>query len=93
MRRALSIGALLALIAPSAGLASERTVTLAVKNMTCATCPVAVRIALKRVPGVREARVDFTQKTAVVTFDDERTAAGQLAEALRLAGYPAEVKE
>ena len=37
--------------------AADRTVTLAVKNMSCVTCPITVKAALKRVPGVRSAEV------------------------------------
>jgi periplasmic mercuric ion binding protein len=85
--------AALVLLIPSAGSAGERTAMLAVQNMNCATCPVAVKLALKRVPGVRDVRVDFSQKIAVVVFDDEKASAEKLAEASRLAGYPATIKE
>jgi periplasmic mercuric ion binding protein len=92
MWRGLSLAAL-AFMAPSTARASERAVTLAVSNMTCATCPAAVKIAIKRVPGVKDVRVDFARKTAVAVFDDAQTTSEQLAEASRLAGYPATVKE
>lgn len=92
MWRGLGFAALL-LMTPSAGLAAERTVTLAVRNMTCATCPVAVKMAIKRVAGVRDVRVNFSLKTAQVTFDDAQATAEQLVEASRLAGYPADVEE
>ena len=43
-----------------------QTVTLEVKNMTCAVCPITVKKALERVPGVTDAKVDFDKKTASV---------------------------
>ena len=36
-----------------------QTVTLDVQNMTCAVCPITVKKALERVPGVTDAKVDF----------------------------------
>jgi cation transport ATPase len=40
------------LAAGVASAAPPNTVTLAVENMTCGTCPIVVRKALERVPGV-----------------------------------------
>jgi mercuric ion binding protein len=72
--------------------AADRTVTLAVKNMSCVTCPITVKAALKRVPGVRNADVDFKTKLAVVSFDDTKTNAKALAKASTDVGFPASVK-
>jgi periplasmic mercuric ion binding protein len=47
--------------------APPHTVTLAVENMTCGTCPIVVKKALERVPGVSSTSVDFDKKTATVT--------------------------
>jgi periplasmic mercuric ion binding protein len=73
--------------------AAERTVALAVENMTCALCPVTVRTAIERVPGVKDVQVDFETKTAVVVFDDADATVQDIAEASRQAGYPATVEE
>jgi mercuric ion binding protein len=72
--------------------AADRTVTLAVENMSCVTCPITVKTALKRVDGVREATVDFKTKLAVVSFDDTKTNAKALAKASTDVGFPASVK-
>lgn len=72
--------------------AAPRTVTLAVSNMTCATCPITVRKALSKVEGVTQARVDFAKKEAVVTFDDARTNVAALVKATTDAGYPSSAK-
>jgi mercuric ion binding protein len=68
-----------------------QTVTLDVKNMTCAVCPITVKNALEKVAGVTRARVDFDKKTASVTFDPDKTNPASLATASLDAGYPSSV--
>jgi mercuric ion binding protein len=70
-------------------LAGETTATFVVEKMTCVTCPLTVRIAMKRVEGVIDAKVDLDSKTATVTFDDARTTVEEIAEASTNAGFPA----
>ena len=71
--------------------AAERTVTLAVENMYCAACPYIVKQSLARVPGVEKVVVSFEQKTATVTYDDQKTAPDALTSATTQAGYPSRV--
>lgn len=91
MRYVLVLHALLAL--PNAALADETTATLAIKNMFCATCPITVRAAIAKVPGVKTVAVDFRKKLAVVTFDDAQATVDKIAAASRDAGFPAERRE
>jgi len=65
-----------------------QTVTLDVKNMTCAICPITVKKALERVPGVTDVKVDFDKKAARVSFDPEKTTPAVLTKATAEAGYP-----
>jgi mercuric ion binding protein len=74
----------------STAFAAERTITLAVKNMYCADCPLIVRKSLEAVPGVSKAVVSYKNKTAVVTYDDGRTDVSALTRATTDAGYPSE---
>ena len=46
---------------------------LAVQNMYCAACPHTVKASLEAVPGVTKVVVSFKEKTAVVTYDDEKS--------------------
>jgi periplasmic mercuric ion binding protein len=69
-----------------------QTVTLEVKNMTCAVCPITVKKALERVPGVTDAKVDFDRKTASVSFDPDKASPAELAKATADVGYPASVR-
>jgi mercuric ion binding protein len=68
--------------------AAPQTVTLAVSKMTCAACPITVKKALSRVPGVTEVSVSFETKQATVVFDDSRTTVAALTRATADAGYP-----
>jgi mercuric ion binding protein len=87
MKRHSLIGTLLlALTTALPALAAERTVTLAVDNMTCVSCPYTVKKALTRVPGVTGAKVSFEAKTATVTFYDTKAAVQDLTAATTHAG-------
>jgi copper chaperone CopZ len=65
--------------------------TLEVRGMYCATCPVTVRTAAKRVPGVLDVRVSADEARAWVTYRPEAVAPGAIADAITRAGYPANV--
>ena len=86
----LSIAALL--VSVNAMAAGSRTVTLDVTHMDCAVCPITVRKALEKVPGVETAKVDFKTKRAVVAFDPARTSPDALTRATSDAGFPSSVK-
>jgi len=73
--------------------AKPQTVTLEVPGMTCITCPLTVKMALKKVDGVTNAEVTYETRLAVVTFDDEKTNVEALKEATKNAGYPSTIKE
>jgi mercuric ion binding protein len=81
----------LLLAAGVASAAPPNTVTLAVENMTCGTCPIVVRKALERVPGVSSTTVDFDKKTATVTFDPDKTTSARLTRATTEAGFPSKL--
>ncbi len=86
----LQISALL--VSASAMAAGSRTVTLDVTNMDCAVCPITVRKALEKVPGVDAAKVDFKTRRAVVVFDSAKTSPDALTRATADAGFPSSVK-
>ena len=82
----------LGLLTSSVALASEKTVTLTVKNMYCAACPHTVKSSLEAVPGVTKASVSYQDQTAVVTYEDNKTTVPALIEATTNAGYPSAPK-
>lgn len=77
--------ATLALAAP------PQSVTLVVKNMTCEVCPITVKKALEKVPGVQSVKMDFEKKTATITFDPEEAKPEMLTKATTEAGFPSVV--
>lgn len=77
---------------PRASLATPKTVTLSVPGMNCATCPITVRKALEKVPGVQKVKATLEPPEAAVTFDDAKTSVNMLTEATKQAGYPSSVK-
>jgi len=81
-----------AVLASSAALAGEKTITLAVENMYCAACPHTVKASLEAVPGVTKAVVSYKDKTAVVTYDDTKADVKALTTATTDAGYPSAPK-
>lgn len=89
MKRLIALTVLgVGLLTTGTAFAAEQTVTLAVANMTCATCPPMVRRALSAVPGVIKVDVSLEKMSAVVTFDDQKTTVQALLAAPTNAGYP-----
>jgi mercuric ion binding protein len=70
----------------------RRSVVLDVPGMTCSVCPITVRKALERVPGVLKVQSSFDTKTASVVFDPARTDVTALQHATADAGYPSTVR-
>ena len=83
-----AVFALLSLVAPA--WASPQTVTLNVSGMTCPACPITVKKALEKVPGVSKVDVRFEKKQVLVTFDDAKTNTDALVKATTNAGYPSQ---
>lgn len=83
-----TIAATLLLACAFGAQAASRKVTLSVPSMDCDTCPITIRHALLKVPGVKSALVSYKKRTAVVTFDDAQTTVPALTRATENAGYP-----
>jgi len=89
MSRLLAIAALAASIfASSSVMATDKTLTLTVKNMDCAACPSIVKGSLEAIPGVAKVTVSYKGKTATVVYDDAKASVEQLTSATTRAGYP-----
>jgi mercuric ion binding protein len=85
------LAALLIGLPVSAFAATPQTTVLDVQNMTCSMCSVTIRKALKKVPGVTDATVDYDHKTATVKYDGEKTNPSALMKATTNAGFPSTV--
>ena len=68
--------------------APSESVTLDVKGMDCATCPITIKALLKKQPGVSDVRVDFKKGTAEITFEPGKVSREKLAQIVTEAGFP-----
>ncbi|GAB3554822.1 mercury resistance system periplasmic binding protein MerP [Noviherbaspirillum agri] len=68
--------------------AATQTLKLSMRTMDCAACPITIKKALMKVPGVSKAEVSFEKKEAVVTFDDTKTNVDALKSTTKGVGYP-----
>ena len=84
---------ILSLLVSSVALAGEQIQTLAVDNMTCASCPFIVKKALTAVDGVKAVDVSLDDQSAVVTYDDALTDIATLTAATTNVGFPSSVAE
>jgi mercuric ion binding protein len=80
-------------IASAAYASTPETVTLDVQNMTCAACPITVKKALEKVPGVSDIKVDFQHKTVTMRAQLNRADATLLTKATADAGFPSTIRK
>lgn len=88
----LRVTMLLAVLASPPAFAETKTVTLSVPGMNCDLCPLTIKKAISRVPGVASVEASYEKKQAVVTFDDSKTSVEALMKATANAGYPSTVR-
>lgn len=81
------------LLSGSAFAGSSETLTLDVQNMSCAACPITVKKALEKVPGVSDVKIDFEHKTATVRLDTAKANVSMLTKATADAGFPSTVRK
>lgn len=86
---AVVIGA--ALVLPAAMAGTDKAV-LEVKGMTCGSCANKIQATLKKIDGVREAKVDLSLNEAYVTHDSNQVSRAELVEAVNALGYQASAK-
>jgi periplasmic mercuric ion binding protein len=85
MKHVLSI--LLLLVTPTPW-GAQQSVTLSVPGMNCASCPITVKAALAKVPGVAAVKSDLAKRQTTVSFDDAKTDVAALSRATGAAGFP-----
>ena len=67
-------------------------VKLSIEGMTCASCEVSIKMALKKVEGVVEVSADAEAGSAHAKFDPTKTDGSALAAAITKLGYAATVR-
>jgi mercuric ion binding protein len=88
--KALSIAALL--LAPALAFARPQTVSLNIPTMDCSTCPITIKAALVKIPGVSKVKVSYDRREAVIVYDDSKASVDDLKKATADAGYPSMLK-
>ena len=73
--------------------AENVTAILDVPGMTCKFCPITIRKALEKLPGVVEVKSEFKTKTATVTFDPAKINIETLIKTTANAGYTSTLKK
>ncbi len=69
---------------------SQRRVSLSLFGMHCSSCANLIERSLKKVPGVKQANVNFAAEKALVVFDENTAEVSSLKQAVAKAGYKAE---
>lgn len=69
----------------------EKNVDLNIEGMSCVTCAKSIEKALLKTPGVTGASVHFVSSKAHVIFNPNKTTVIKLTDAIRQAGYGAEL--
>ncbi len=67
----------------------EGRATLALEGMTCASCAMRIEKGLKKLPGVKDAIVNFATEQATVTYDSAQTGMEQMVQKVDAVGYKA----
>jgi mercuric ion binding protein len=80
------------MLAAPAAFAKQQTVALNVPTMDCATCPITIKAALSKVPGVSKVNVSYEKREAVIVFDDAQAKVTDLKKATEDVGYPSMLK-
>jgi mercuric ion binding protein len=64
-----------------------------VEKMTCKMCHITIKMAIEKVEGVINAKVDYNTKTATVKYDPTIATSEDIELASTNAGYPAKLQE
>src|SRR5216683_7654403 len=74
---------------PQAQIRGEDRAVLALEGMTCASCAMHIEKGLKKLPGVKDARVNLATEQATVTYDPSQTGPEQMVQKVDAVGYKA----
>ena len=66
---------------------AEKKITLPVTGMSCANCAMTIERAVKKVPGVKEASVNFASEQAAISYDSDSVQMQNLVDKIQDAGY------
>src|SRR5438270_6765440 len=68
---------------------ADSRAVLALEGMTCASCAMRIEKGLKKVPGVKDASVNFATEQATVIYDPAQANLEQMVQKVNTVGYKA----
>ncbi len=71
----------------------NQRVMLSLSGMHCASCANIIERSLKKLPGVKEGNVNFSSEKASILFDKSEVKIPDLIQAIKTAGYEAEIPD
>lgn len=90
-RTALDVAVSAIVMASSIAWAAPKSVRLAIPGMSCPACPITIKKALMKKPGVTGVTVHYEKKELVVAFDDARTTPAAILKTTAAVGFPARI--
>lgn len=70
---------------------AQTTTTIKTTGMHCNSCAMLIQMTVEELPGVETVKADAAAETTAVTYDADLLTPEQIAEAIRGAGYGAEL--
>lgn len=74
-------------------LAETRNACFSVEGMTCATCTVTTKAAIKKLKGIKDVQVSLDEKSAVIKYDNALTSSDEIKKKIDSVGYKATSKQ
>lgn len=74
-------------------LAETRNACFSVEGMTCATCTVTTKAAIKKLKGIKDVQVSLDERSAVIKYDDALTSSDEIKKKIDSVGYKATSKQ
>lgn len=78
---------------PQVAFAKSMTACFNVEGMTCATCTVTTKVAIKKLDGIESVEVSLDEKKTIVHYNDDKTNAGEIKKKIDSVGYKATHQE
>ena len=78
------------IVAPQPAISGTQRIQLSLSGMHCSSCAGLIERSLKKVPGVKEANVNFAAEKASVLLDESVSPKQKLVDAVKKTGYGAE---
>lgn len=81
------------LLVSQTSLAKPQKACFIVEGMTCATCAITTKVAVKKLEGIKDIDVSVKDKSAIINFEDDQTTIGRIKEKIDSTGYQATQKQ